>query len=850
MGGISGHAGLFANATDLAKLASVMLTGGYGENSFFSKNVLDMFTAPKKEDAANWGLGWWREGDDQRVWYFGTQSGSDTIGHQGWTGTVCMIDPDRDLVIVYLTNKINSPVTDAASDPNKFDGSYYTAATLGFVPQILSVGMDSVAVLSGGDTLSQPEGEMPAQSAGDTLSQPANETFLQPANEAGTHSALHDQLAVLAADMAAESIKLIPDNAWVEHPAVKNARSKIALLTKWRVEANAASYQTLAAELTGEIANLKAPDMAEVEAALGSMTTRQKVAQMLMPAFRVWGEGEAAADVTELNSELTEAIRKNSFGGIILFAQNTQEAEQTTKLVQAMQEANREGNAAAGLLIAIDQEGGSVARLATGTVMPGNMALGATDNTAYAKAAARVIGRELSVQGINVNFAPVLDVNNNPANPVIGIRSFSDDPDKVADFGAAYIGGLHSTGVMTALKHFPGHGDTETDSHTGLPEIDKSLAELKKCELVPFQKVLRGTDLVMTAHIQYPQIEQQTYISKESGEEITLPATLSKTIITDYLRGECEYDGVVVTDAMNMSAIAAHFAPLDAARFAVNAGVDILLMPVNVASEKGIAELEQYIDGIVQMVDSGEISQERIDESVRRILMLKNRYGLMEEIYLSQERAVEVVGSVANAKTEWEIALHAVTLLKNGETDKGEALTFASDQKAVIFYPYESEEEGVEYAVTRLREDGVLSADAAIKTVCYAERESLSLTELLADADMVIAVSALYQKEALNPETEVGAVSAFLDHLLQETHEQGKTFVLLSAQLPYDVARYTQADAIVACYNAKKMPMLPAALYTILGGSKATGKLPVNIPKLDQEYQYSDEILYKRGYGL
>ena len=186
MGGVSGHAGLFANAADLARLASVMLTGGYGGNRFFSQAVLDTFTAPKKEDAANWGLGWWREGDSQRDWYFGTQAASGTIGHQGWTGTLIMIDPSRDLVVAYLTNKLNTPVTDNLADPNKFDGSLYTASTLGFVPQILSIGMDSDRDVSG-------------------------------------------QLLSLVFSMAEDSLKLIPENASPEHAAVKSTESLISV---------------------------------------------------------------------------------------------------------------------------------------------------------------------------------------------------------------------------------------------------------------------------------------------------------------------------------------------------------------------------------------------------------------------------------------------------------------------------------------------------------------------------------------------------------------------------------------------------------------------------------------------
>ena len=191
MAGVSGHAGLFASASDLAKLASVMLDGGYGQNRFFSRNVMDMFAAPKKEDAANWGLGWWRQGDDQRVWYFGTQADAGTIGHQGWTGTLCMIDPARRLVVVYLTNKINTKVTDVNVDANMFDGGWYTAGTLGFVPQILSIGMDSEEDVSG-------------------------------------------QLLDLTAEMAIESLRRLPEGATLaqEHPAVLNAKSKRELFEK------------------------------------------------------------------------------------------------------------------------------------------------------------------------------------------------------------------------------------------------------------------------------------------------------------------------------------------------------------------------------------------------------------------------------------------------------------------------------------------------------------------------------------------------------------------------------------------------------------------------------------------
>lgn len=194
MGGISGHAGLFSNATELAKLASIMLSGGYGENKYFTRNVMDTFTAPKKEDAANWGLGWWREGDTQRCWYFGTQSPSGTIGHQGWTGTLTMIDPSENLVVVYLTNKINSPVTDNVANANKFNGNWYTSSTLGFVAQILYQGL-------------QGHGEDPNNAYGALFADMAESKFAlvtSAGNVPATHPIVRSGYAILEA-MAAHA---------------------------------------------------------------------------------------------------------------------------------------------------------------------------------------------------------------------------------------------------------------------------------------------------------------------------------------------------------------------------------------------------------------------------------------------------------------------------------------------------------------------------------------------------------------------------------------------------------------------------------------------------------------------
>ena len=210
MGGVSGHAGLFSNARDLATLFSTMLTGGYGENRFYSKNCIDMFIAPKAVDLANWGLGWWREGEFQRVGFFGTQSGNNAYGHQGWTGTIVLIDPDRELVVVYLTNKINSRLINKKANSNKFRGGAYTSATLGFVPQILSVGMD-------------------------------------------TDEDITDQLTDLLASMARESIELIPENASPDNPYYNNALSKIELLESRMDETGSDKFRQLAVDLRQQL---------------------------------------------------------------------------------------------------------------------------------------------------------------------------------------------------------------------------------------------------------------------------------------------------------------------------------------------------------------------------------------------------------------------------------------------------------------------------------------------------------------------------------------------------------------------------------------------------------------------
>jgi len=269
------------------------------------------------------------------------------------------------------------------------------------------------------------------------------------------------------------------------------------------------------------------------------MSLRDKITQMLMVDFRYWDEdltdGVAKKDFEVMNDQVKKIIEDYNFGSIIYFAQNLTGTEQAYNLTMAMQEAaTKDGGIP--MLISADQEGGSVYRLNTGTALPGNMALGATGNTEYSKQAGQIIGSELSVLGINTNLAPVVDVNNNANNPVIGLRSYSDDPTIVGKMAAATIEGMAEYNVIGCAKHFPGHGDTATDSHYGLPSVDKSYEELVKNELAPYYIAIEdGIEMIMTAHILYPQLESDTIVSNKTGNAESLPATMSDDIITGLL---------------------------------------------------------------------------------------------------------------------------------------------------------------------------------------------------------------------------------------------------------------------------------------------------------------------------
>ncbi len=358
-----------------------------------------------------------------------------------------------------------------------------------------------------------------------------------------------------------------------------------------------------------------------VEAKLASMTLREKVGQLFLVRPEAL-DFEQTSDGKTVTDAMKEHLKEYPVGGIALFKQNITDATQMTKLIQDYQNA-----ADIGLLVAVDEEGGTVARLANHSAFDlpkyeSAAAVGATGDAEQAKAMGRTIGAYLKPYGFNLDFAPVADVNSNPNNPVIGKRSFSSDPNVAAEMVAAAVEGFHESGMLCTLKHFPGHGDTGEDSHYGTATTTKTWEQMKEVEMLPFEAgIAAGADVIMTAHITTPN-------ATTDG----LPASLSYTMLTERLRGELGFTGVIVTDALEMKAISNYFSPADAAVTALNAGADILLMP---------SDLREAFDGVVNAVETGRVSEERLNESVRRILTLKEKAGIQLEVSVSAETQPE-----------------------------------------------------------------------------------------------------------------------------------------------------------------------------------------------------------------
>ncbi|MCD7751906.1 MAG: glycoside hydrolase family 3 protein [Lachnospiraceae bacterium] len=339
---------------------------------------------------------------------------------------------------------------------------------------------------------------------------------------------------------------------------------------------------------------------------LSTMTLWEQVCQL----FIVTPEQLTGVSVATQAGETTrQALSDYPVGGIVYFAANILTRDQISTMIS-----NSQSYSKISLFIAVDEEGGTVARIGNNSAMgttsfPNMKTIGDTGDTQNAYEVGYTIGSEISELGFNLDFAPVADVDSNPDNPVIGDRSFSSDASVASAMVAAAVQGFHDGGILCTLKHFPGHGDTSTDSHEGYTELTKTLAQLQETEFVPFVGgISAGADFVMVGHISVPQV---------TGSD--LPATLSATMIS-ILRNDLGFDGLIITDSMQMEAITDRYSSGEAAVMAIQAGVDMILMPEN---------LQEAVEGVYEAVQSGEITKERLQESVLRILRTKISSGII-----------------------------------------------------------------------------------------------------------------------------------------------------------------------------------------------------------------------------
>jgi beta-N-acetylhexosaminidase len=360
---------------------------------------------------------------------------------------------------------------------------------------------------------------------------------------------------------------------------------------------------------------------------LDRLPIEDKVGQMLMFGFA----GTAAGGDVQL------MVRDWRIGGLVLRDGNLAAPSQILELSSALQGLADENGLPAGLLLAVDQEGGAVTRLRSPfTQFPAPAAVGSAGDSDLAQAMGKAMAEEMTAVGINMDLAPVLDVNDNPLNAVIGPRSFGSDPNLVALMGTEFVKGLHDGGVIATGKHFPGHGSTSTDSHYGLPVVSKTSDEIRSTELVPFQAAIEAdVDAIMTAHVAYPDLDSASLA----------PATLSKPILTGLLRQELGFSGVIVTDSMGMGAITQLYSPGEAAVMAVEAGADIILAGGQVDVQSGIRA------ALLEAAQTGRISEQRINESVTRILLLKAKYRVGEEPPLD----LDVIGSPEHVEVAQKI---------------------------------------------------------------------------------------------------------------------------------------------------------------------------------------------------
>ncbi|MBS4207919.1 beta-N-acetylhexosaminidase [Bacillus sp. FJAT-50079] len=524
----------------------------------------------------------------------------------------------------------------------------------------------------------------------------------------------------------------------------------------------------------------------------------KKVGQLLVIGF-------SGKKVTK---QVKDLIHNYHVGGIILFGRNIGTPRELLKLTTDLQYEAKNAGYEHPLLICVDQENGIVRRLGEGTtIFPGAMALGATHNPDYAYVIGQASGKELKALGINWNLAPVLDVNNNPDNPVIGVRSFGESAESVAQFGKAAMQGMQAAGVVTTLKHFPGHGDTNVDSHLDLPVIPHDKTRLEKIELYPFQTAIAASaDTVMTAHVYFPAIETETNV----------PATLSSKIITGLLREELGFTGVVTTDCMEMNAIANGIGTEKGSVAAIKAGVDFVM--ISHTYEKQVGAIME----ISKSIANGEIGEGIIDKAVERIKRLKEKYTSWEDIIFKEELVVPAfVGSEKHEKLAYDVYKESVTIVQNNGILP---LPVKEHNRILVIHP----DNGTTMQVEDKRYAHLSLGDAV--RLHHLNVDVYQFPNLLTDQEIDTMIDkALSYDFVIVGTLSVTPGSKQID-LVNKLSNHNIDFVVIAMRGPYDFKYLPEVPAYINTYEFT-YPALKVAASAIFGKEKVSGKLPITVKR-------------------
>ncbi|MGA5501019.1 glycoside hydrolase family 3 protein [Streptomyces umbrinus] len=566
-------------------------------------------------------------------------------------------------------------------------------------------------------------------------------------------------------------------------------------------------------------------DDKRLRALISRMTLEEKVGQLFV--MRVYGHSATAPDQADIDANLkeigvrdaAELIAKYRVGGIIYFgwAHNTRDPHQIADLSNGIQKASLAQPRGLPVLISTDQEHGIVARVGKpATLFPGAMALGAGGSRTDARTAGRIGGAELRAMGVRQDYAPVADVNVNPANPVIGVRSFGADPQAVAGMVAAQVKGYQSAGVAATSKHFPGHGDTETDSHYGFPVIEHTEAQWAELDAPPFRAAIAaGIDSIMTAHIMVPALDP-------SGD----PATLSRPILTGILRERLGYDGVVVTDSLGMEGVRTKYGDDRVPVLALKAGVDQLLNP---------PKLDVAWNAVLQAVRGGELTEARLDESILRVLRLKAKLGLLKDPYVTRRGVDRVVGIPSHLKAADRIAERTTTLLVNS----GGLLPLSrrTHRNVLVVGADPASPSGTTGPPTTV-------LGAALTELGFTATV-LSTGTAPTEATIAKAVAAAQGVDAVLVGTYNVTAASSQRTLVNRLLATGRPVVALAIRNPYDVAQLPDVKAYLAAYSWTDVE-LRAAVRVLAGRADPVGELPVPVQKADKP----KEVLYPVGHGL